>query len=353
MKKKMKVAVMDGIQQLSLQEKDIPIAKQGEVLIALEYVGICGSDLHYYEHGAIGDYVVKPPFVLGHEAAGTIIALGEGVTTHKVGDRVAIEPQKTCGVCEFCKTGRYNLCNDVEFFATPPIDGVFQEYVAFPAELCFPLPANVSTMEGALMEPLAVGFHAASQGDAKPGKRVMIMGAGCIGLVCMQACIAMGVSQTIVVDMEETRLAKAKELGADHVICAASEDVLKRIDELTKGGCDIAIETAGTEVTTRQCIHACKKGANIVLVGYSRTGEMKLPMSEALDKELSFQTVFRYRNNYPTIIEAVANGLVNVKDMVTNIYPLPKAKQAMDDAIHYKKDIVKAVIQIREDEASK
>ena len=162
----MKVAVMLGIGKMGFEERDIPQPKDDEVLVKLEYVGICGSDLHYYESGAIGDYVVKPPFVLGHEPGGTVVEVGKNVTHLKVGDRVALEPGKTCGHCEFCKTGRYNLCPDVVFFATPPVDGVFQEYVAHEAGLCFKLPDNVSTMEGALIEPLAVGFHAATAGRA-------------------------------------------------------------------------------------------------------------------------------------------------------------------------------------------
>ena len=160
MEGKMKTAVMLGIGKMEIEERDIPQTKDNEVLVKLEYVGICGSDLHYYETGAIGDYVVKPPFVLGHEPGGTVVEAGKDVKHLKVGDRVALEPGKTCGHCEFCKTGRYNLCPDVVFFATPPVDGVFQEYVAHEADLCFKLPDNVSTMEGALIEPLAVGFHA-------------------------------------------------------------------------------------------------------------------------------------------------------------------------------------------------
>ena len=153
MGKMMKTAVMLGIGKMGFEEREIPVPKDNEVLVKLEYVGICGSDLHYYETGAIGDYVVEPPFVLGHEPGGTVVEVGKNVKHLKAGDRVALEPGKTCGHCEFCKTGNYNLCPDVVFFATPPVDGVFQEYVAHEADLCFKLPDNVSTMEGALIEP--------------------------------------------------------------------------------------------------------------------------------------------------------------------------------------------------------
>lgn len=350
MKGKMKVAVMNGIGKMGFEERDIPEPKADEVLVKLEYVGICGSDLHYYETGAIGDYVVKPPFVLGHEPGGTVVEVGKNVTHLKVGDRVALEPGKTCGHCEFCKQGKYNLCPEVVFFATPPVDGVFQEYVAHEADLCFKLPENVSTLEGALIEPLAVGFHAAIQGDAHLGQKAVVMGAGCIGLVSMMALKARGVSEVYVVDIMEKRLEKAMELGAAGVINGAREDVLERVKELTDNkGMDLVIETAGTEITTRQAIHMAKKGSVIVLVGYSKSGEMKLPMSLVLDKELTFKTVFRYRHIYPMAIDAVASGKVNLKGIVTNIFALDEAQKAMDYSVNNKADIVKAVIKIAED----
>ncbi len=347
MEGKMKTAVMLGIGKMGFEERDIPKVKDNEVLVKLEYVGICGSDLHYYETGAIGDYVVKPPFVLGHEPGGTVVEVGKDVKHLKAGDRVALEPGKTCGHCEFCKTGRYNLCPDVVFFATPPIDGVFQEYVAHEADLCFKLPDNVSTMEGALIEPLAVGFHAAMQGGAGAGQTAVVMGAGGIGLVTMMALKAMGVSKVYVVDIMEKRLKKALELGADGVINGSRDDAVEEIRRLTDGrGCDLAVETAGTQITTVQTVHMAKKGAVIVLVGYSKSGEMTLPMSLALDKELTFKTVFRYRNIYPMAIDAVAGGKVNLKGIVTNVYELDDAQKAMDDSVNYKADIVKAVIHI-------
>lgn len=350
MEGKMKVAVMEGIGKIGFEERNIPAPKADEVLVKLDYVGICGSDLHYYETGAIGDYVVEPPFVLGHEPGGVVVEVGADVTHLQVGDRVALEPGKTCGHCEFCKQGKYNLCPDVVFFATPPVDGVFQEYVAHEADLCFKLPENVSTLEGALIEPLAVGFHAAIQGDAHLGQKAVVMGAGCIGLVSMMALKARGVSEVYVVDIMEKRLEKALELGADGVINGAKEDVLERALQLTGGkGMDLVVETAGTEITTRQAIQIAKKGSNIVLVGYSKTGEMTLPMSLVLDKELTFKTVFRYRHIYPMAIDAVASGKVNLKGIVTDIFSLDEAQKAMDYSVNNKADIVKAVIKIAHD----
>lgn len=343
----MKVAVMNGIGRMGFEVRQIPKPKDNEVLVKLEYVGICGSDLHYYENGNIGDYIVEPPFVLGHEPGGIVVETGAAVTHLKVGDRVALEPGKTCGHCEFCKTGRYNLCSEVVFFATPPVDGVFSEYTAHEADLCFKLPDNVSTLEGALIEPLAVGFHAAIQGGATAGQSAVVMGAGCIGLVSMMALKAMGVMKVYVVDIMEKRLEKALELGADGVINASAVDAVNAVLELTGGqGCDLVIEAAGAEITTRQAIHMAKKGAVIVLVGYGKTGEMTLPMSLVLDKELTLKTVFRYRHIYPLAIEAVAAGKVNLKGIITNEFPLDEIQKAMDYSVNNKSEIVKAVIKI-------
>ncbi|PWX63674.1 alcohol dehydrogenase, partial [Clostridium perfringens] len=307
-----------------------------------------GSDLHYYENGRIGDYIVKPPFVLGHEPGGVVVEVGNKVKHLNIGDRVALEPGKTCGHCEFCKTGRYNLCPDVIFFATPPVDGVFQEYVAHEADLCFKLPENVSTLEGALIEPLAVGFHAAIQGGARIGQTAVVMGAGCIGLVSMMALKAMGVSNVYIVDIMEKRLEKALELGATGIINAKEKNAIEEVMKITNNnGCDLVIETAGTEITTVQAIHMAKKGSNIVLVGYSKSGEMTLPMSLVLDKELTFKTVFRYRHIYNMAIEAVASGKVNLKGIITNEFDLDDVQKAMDYSVNNKADIVKAVIKIR------
>lgn len=344
---KMKTAVMTGLQKVEIQEREIPSPKKDEVLVKVEYVGICGSDLHYYESGQIGDFVVEPPFVLGHEAGGTVVEVGADVTDLKVGDRVAMEPGKTCGTCEFCKQGKYNLCKDVIFFATPPVDGVFQEYVAHEAGLCFKLPENVSTMEGALIEPLAVGIHAANQGGAHLGQTAVVTGAGCIGLVSLLSLRAMGVSKIIVVDVMERRLQKALELGADAVINGKEEDTVSRIMEITEGrGFDLGIETAGSQITASQLIKGAKKGATIVFVGYSASGEMTLPIGTALDKELTFKTVFRYRNIYPMAIEAVAMGRIPIKEIVTHYFELNDIQNALDSCVQNKADIVKGVIKV-------
>ena len=347
MKGNMKTAVMTDIGRVELTERPIPTPGPEEALIKVEYVGICGSDLHYFETGRIGDYVVKPPFVLGHEAGGIVVETGRNVTGLKPGDRVALEPGKTCGHCEHCREGRYNLCENVIFFATPPVDGVFQEYVAHEAALCFKIPDQMSTMEAALIEPLAVGLHAARQGGACLGQTAVVTGAGCIGLCCMLSLRAMGVSCIIAVDVMEKRLNKALELGADYAVNGSREDTVSRILELTGGkGADLAIETAGSQITANQLIRGTKKGAVIVFVGYSASGEMTLPMSLALDKELTFKTVFRYRNIYPMAIEAVSSGKIRIRDIVTDIFELDEIQHALDFCVKNKANIVKGVVRI-------
>ena len=347
MKGTMKTAVMTKLKYCEIQERPIPEPKDDEVLVKIENVGVCGSDLHYYESGRIGNFIVEYPFVLGHEAGGTVVEVGKNVTKIKVGDRVALEPGKTCGKCEFCKTGRYNLCPDVIFFATPPVDGVFQEYVAHEAGLCFKIPDNMTTEEAALIEPLAVGMHAAMQGDAHLGQTAVVTGSGCIGLMSLLSLKARGVSKVIVVDVMDKRLEQAKKLGADYVINGKTEDTVARIMEITEGaGFDLGIETAGSQITASQLIQASKKGATIVLVGYSASGEMTLPIGMALDKELTFKTVFRYRNIYPLAIDAVASGKIDVKGVVTDYFKLDDIQEALTRCVEDKANIVKGVIKV-------
>ena len=344
----MKAAWMTDLKKIEYTTMPIPKPQGDEVLVQVEYVGICGSDIHYYEHGRIGDFIVEPPFILGHEAAGTVVELGDQVKHLKVGDRVALEPGKTCGECEFCKTGRYNLCPDVIFFATPPVDGVFSEYAAHPESLCFKLPDSVSTMEGALIEPLAVGFHAANQAEAHVGQKAVVFGAGCIGLVSMMALKARGLTEVYVVDIIPKRLEKAMELGATGVINAKEVDFLKEAERLTDGkGFDVAIETAGSEVTARQAIGSAKKGAAIVLVGYSPSGEMQLPIGQVLDKELTIRSIFRYRHIYPMAIDAVAAGTVDLKNLPSHTFGFDEIPEAMDICMTDKANVIKGVIRVK------
>jgi len=343
----MKAAVMTRPGNIEIAERPIPAPGRGEALIKIECVGICGSDLHYFESGKLGMRIVKPPFILGHEACGVVAAVGEGVENVKIGDRVALEPGRACGRCDFCRKGVYNLCKSVTFFGSPPTDGVFREYVVHDSALCFPLDKSISAVEGALIEPLAIGFYAALRANAKIGMTAVITGSGCIGLVSMLALRAMGVTKIYMTDIEQKRLDKALELGASDVINAGGRDPVEAVAELTGNeGCDLVIEAAGTQITTVQAIRMTKKGATIMLVGQSPGGDITLPITDAIAKELTFLTIFRYRHAYPVTIEAVTSGAVSVRDVVTHIFPFGDIQNAFEQSLNNKSDIVKTVIRI-------
>jgi L-iditol 2-dehydrogenase len=346
MASKMKVAVLTEPRQIIFEERDIPVPQEHEVLVKIEHVGICGSDLHYYEHGRIGNFVVEKPIVLGHESSGAVVAAGKRVTHLQAGDLVTLEPGYTCGKCEFCKKGLYNLCPDVVFMATPPYDGAFAEYVAFPADMAFKLPAGMGTVEGALIEPLAVGFHAANQAKAKIGDTAVVLGSGCIGLVTLMALKAMGVGTVYQVDVIASRLEKSKEIGASQVFKADEVDVVKAITDVTRGqGADIVIETAGSRITTQQTAQLVKRGGRIVLVGMAPEANIAYDFGQLLAKEASINTVFRYRNLYPAAISAVAGGLVPLQKIVTNEYSFAEIPMALEKSINDKRNSVKGIIK--------
>ncbi|WP_059172314.1 NAD(P)-dependent alcohol dehydrogenase [Bacillus sp. FJAT-27445] len=345
---KNKAIFMSGTNHMVWKEVPMPTVKDNDVLIKVEVVGICGSDVHYYQHGRIGDFIVNGDFILGHECAGEVIEVGSDVKNLKVGDRVALEPGKTCGKCEFCKTGRYNLCPSVEFFATPPFHGVLTNYVAHPEDMCFKLPENVSSTEGALVEPLAVGLHATSIGDVKLGDTVVIYGSGCIGLVSLLASKARGASKIIVIDVLDNRLETALKLGATHVVNPKQSDVVQTIMEITDGkGAEVVIETAGAVVTVKQTVDLLKIGGTIVLVGMTPVDEIEFNFMKLMGKEGVIKPIFRYRNLYPVAINAIASGAINVKDIVSHEFDFNDTKEAFDFVVKNAKDLVKGVINIK------
>ena len=343
----MKVAVMNKPGRLDFEERPIPKVKPDDVLVRLEYVGICGSDMHLFQHGYIGENYVKEPMVLGHEPGGVVAEAGSNVKDLKVGDRVAVEPGIPCWRCEFCKSGRYNLCRNVYFYASlPVVEGCFAEYISHPANLCYKLPDNVSTMEGALMEPLSVGFHAARQSGIRIGAKAVVIGAGCIGLVTMLSIKSMGVDEVIVVDLMQNRLERALELGASGVVNAADADAVQKVLELTKDGADYIFETAGSEVSIFQTAKMVKRGGTITLVGYTRDGIAKMNVNWIIDNEVTVKTVFRYRNIYPVAIEAVAKGRIPLKKIASDIYEFKDIQTAMEHSVNNKDQVTKCLIKI-------
>ncbi|MEG0377709.1 MAG: alcohol dehydrogenase catalytic domain-containing protein, partial [Eubacterium sp.] len=230
----MKVAVMTDIMEMEMMERPKPEVKDNEVMVKVKHCGVCGSDVHFYEQGRIGGFIVEPPFVLGHECAGEVVEIGSAVKKFKVGDLVAIEPGRVCNTCEACKSGRYNLCPEMEFYATPPCDGAFAEFVTAPEDMTYMLPEGMSTLEGALLEPLAVGFQAVTRGKATVGQSAVVLGSGCIGLCTMMALHARGVNTVYMVDVIPMRLEMAKKLGAAGVVNAKEENTIEAIKKLTE-----------------------------------------------------------------------------------------------------------------------
>ena len=338
MKEKMKIVVRD--------DAEIPKILPGQVLVKIEACGICGSDVHFYKDGRVGNVKAPEDFVLGHEVAGTVTEVGEGVKELRVGDRVALEPGYPCGKCEYCRSGRYNLCPDVVFFADPPVEGALKEYVAHPAEMCFKLPDNMTTEEGALVEPLAVGLHATSLGSVGLGDEILILGGGCIGLVTLLSAKARGASKIVVVDLYKKRLDMARKMGASEVIQAGVEDVEARVKEIFKGkGAEIVFETAGSIPTIQQTPYFVKKGGTIVLVGMAAESMAEFNFSQAMKKEITIKTVFRYRNLYPTAIAAVSSGSIDVKQIVTHRFTFDETDKAFRTVVEDAQNVIKGVIQ--------
>ena len=324
---------------------EMPKAKADEVLIQMEYCGVCGSDVAYFRDGRIGRREVTFPYVLGHECTGEVIEAGADVKNVAVGDKVVMEPGLGCGHCEYCLSGRYNLCEEMKFMATPPYNGAFKKYLAYPARGCFKLPKGVSTMEGALIEPLAVGMHAARRGEVDNSKVVLITGCGCIGLMTMLACKAMNAQKIIVSDVLDNRLAKAKELGADEIINAKNEDVLSRVRELTEGkGADVVFETSGRAETLAQNVFNVRRGGVIVLVAIVAK-PTPFQFNELGKIEADIRSVFRYRNMFPLAIKLIEKGDIDLKAVGPDIFDFEDVAAAFDTAINKSSEVVKCMLK--------
>ena len=340
-----KTFYMTGIEKIELGEAPMPKIGPDDVLIKVQSVGVCGSDLHYYRSGAIGDFKVEFPFVLGHEAAGVVEDVGENVTTLKKGDRVCMEPGVPCMKCEECLSGHYNLCRDVRFWATPPYDGVLSEYISHPAAFTFKIPDNMSFTEGALVEPLAIGLHACNMGGVKLGQTVAIMGAGCIGLVTLLAAKAYGATRIIVGDVLDKRLDKARELGAI-AVNTKEEDFVAKVMELTEGrGADVCIDCAGFSATVDSCLSCAKPAGVVIIVGLGQDRVDGFNTSIMSTKELTVKSIFRYRNLYPTAINAIADGRIDVESIVSHRFTFDDTINAFATCHRDIRNVVKGVIE--------
>ena len=346
-KSTMTAVYLDKPGVVSARRVKVPKPKRGQVLIRVQACGVCGSDVHYYRTGRIGDFVVRKPIILGHECAGVVAGVGAGVKGLSEGDRVTVEPGQACGKCRYCKAGRYNLCADVEFLATPPYDGAFCEYLVTRPDYVFKLPDNVDFEEGAMMEPLSVGMHAGLRAQVKPGQSVAVLGCGPIGLVTIQAVRAMGASPVFGVDVDAFRLRKAKKLGAAEAINAKKDDPVAAIRDLTGGGADVAIETAGAVPTTQQCVEVVGQGGVVVWVGLGEETFFPVNVMAAIVKEIDIRGIFRYANCYPPSIRMVAEGRVDVKSLITHRFPLKGVPEALEFNAHPASNRIKTMILLK------
>ncbi|XP_028299055.1 sorbitol dehydrogenase isoform X1 [Gouania willdenowi] len=318
---------------LRLEHRPVPEPGPNDVVLQMHSVGICGSDVHYWQHGRIGDFVLTKPMVLGHEASGRVVKVGSAVRHLDVGDRVAIEPGVPRDMDEFVKGGRYNLSPTIFFCATPPDNGNLCRYYKHNANYCYKLPDNVTFEEGALIEPLSVGIHACRRAGVTLGSTVLICGAGPIGLVCLLVAKAMGASQAVITDLTAERLTMAKDLGADFQLTVKKsdrpQDLAKSVEDMLGGQPHITIECTGAESCIQTAIYATRSGGVVVLVGLG-ADMASVPLINAAVREVDIRGVFRYCNTWPMAISMLASGSVNIKPLVTHRFPLEQAVQAFE-----------------------
>ena len=346
-------AILVTPKHFEIQECPMPEPKDNEILMKVEYVGMCGSDIHGFEFGPfIPPKDPNQKIGLGHEVAGEVVKVGAKVTKFKPGDKVLIEPGVPDDSCEYCREGRYNICPAVDFMATQPnYKGALCQYMTHPEEWTYHVPEGMTTMEAALVEPAAVGMHAAILREARLGKSIVILGAGTIGLMVLQACLSLGATDITVVDVMQKRLDLALKLGAKRVINGKEQNTVEvlRSEELYGDhGVELVFECAGAVFTAQQAVEIVSRGGKIMMVG---TQSNPVPINFLkINREVTIQTSFRYCNNYPQTIEAIATGKFNVKDMVTHVYDYKDVQKAFEEAIDPVKkcDMIKGVVKVAE-----
>ena len=328
-------AVLHGIGDLRIEIHPMPAPGPNEVVVEVHSVGICGSDVHYYEHGRIGDHVVNAPMVLGHESSGVVVDAGR--SSLAVGQRVAIEPGVPCGHCEQCRRGTYNLCPDVVFFATPPVDGSLAKYVAVHAAFAHPVPDSMSDDAAALIEPLSVGLWANRRAGTGIGSRVLVTGAGPIGVLCALTARAAGAGWIGLADVHPARLKAAASFDVDEVI-----DAREGVDYADFKP-DVLLECSGAPPVVTAGIKALQPLGRAVLVGMGPAEEQSMPVSTIQNRELSVTGTFRYAHTYPDAIGLVASGRVNLDALVGARLPLAESEAALKMG-HTDASVLKTVV---------
>ncbi|GAA1174809.1 NAD(P)-dependent alcohol dehydrogenase [Nesterenkonia xinjiangensis] len=311
-------AVLHGVHDVRIEERAVPSPAPHEVLVEIGAVGICGSDVHYYEHGRIGDFVLTSPMVIGHESAGRVVGVGDDVDPARLDQLVALEPGIPCKGCGECREGRYNLCPEVKFFATPPVDGSIARYVTLDAQFAHPAPEILDAEQAAMAEPVSVGVWACRKAGVSVGDRVLITGAGPVGLFAAQAARAFGARSVTLTDLNEHRLAIADDLGFQTVPGGAE----------IPGEHDVLFECSGAAPAFAAGVRSLARAGRAVVIGM---GAQTLPLEVfALQgRELSISGVFRYANCYPAALELISSGGVDVRPVITHRFRLDETEEAL------------------------
>jgi len=329
---------LDSNRNLTIVEEEIPVPEAGQVLVKIAANGICGSDVHFFNEGRLGNFVVTTPYIPGHEASGTVCACGDGATLYDVGQRVVIEPGVTCGCCKYCKTGRYNLCPKVVFLSAPPINGTFCDYLCTDENFVFPIPDSLSFEDAALAEPLAVAIHAINRTRIEPGASGVIVGAGPIGLLTLQAFKTIGGGHAICVDLLDERLDIAKKLGADEVMKPGNTENMQNIG-------DIIFETAGSNKATQMLFEMAKPGGKVVQIGWPDGNKVNLDVAALMEKELDYTGVNRYANAFETAVLWLTDGRIKTKELITNRFPFSEAPDAFRHALNQPEKTIKIIVE--------
>ncbi|KAJ7867761.1 chaperonin 10-like protein [Mycena olivaceomarginata] len=360
-------AVLYGAKDLRIEDRTLWPPQAGQAQVAVLATGLCGSDLHYYLHGRNGDFALQAPLVLGHEAAGVVTAVGPGVKNLVVGQRVAIEAGIMCNKCDYCLSGRYNLCKEMRFCSSaktfPHTDGTLQTFMNHPAHVLHPLPENCSFEQAALAEPLSVLLHAARRAQVSKGQTVLVFGVGAIGLLACSVARSMGATRVVAIDINQARLDFAKTNGfADDTFCLPLTDKAKTTDEQLRrakesiqsalqkfdepDGFDVVFECTGAEPCIQMSIHAAISGGKVMLIGMGSRNVM-LPLSAAALREVDIQGSFRYANTYPAALALLASGkLRNVDALVTHRFSLAQTAQAFNLLARGKDEAGKMVLKV-------
>jgi L-iditol 2-dehydrogenase len=344
----MKAAALTGIRQMAVIDVPEPsIRKDNDVLLKVEMVGICGSDVHYYETGEIGSEIVEYPFIIGHECAATVKAVGNAVRRVKVGDRVAVEPAMVCHDCDQCKADRENTCRNLTFLGCPgQMDGALCEYIVMPEDCCFPLGDKVTFAQAVLCEPLAIALYAVKQAHLQKDSDIAILGAGPIGLSCLISARAENARTCYVTEIVKERVEVARKAGASWVGNPNEQDIVKEILRQQPAGIDVVFECAGKQETVDQAFELLKPGGRLMMIGIPRVERISFIIEKGRRKEISFINVRRQNQCAQAAIDLVASGKINVDFMATHKFRLEQTQDAFDMVSDYRDGVVKALIEI-------